>query len=140
MAIPCSIVFVLIFSVSSKPNTDSYEAESFIQSALQYTTSCQNSFQYMSVQDLVFLCNNQGTCSDGRDSCSVLNDTLKGLLAESWPVGKDFPTKAYKLDISSQSGGMVFIANGNATNNYKGAQQLLSQGSISINIAFTAYS
>ena len=134
------IVFFLLFSLSSKPQTKSYEAQSFLQAALQYTTPCEINYQYMSVQNLIFSCYNQQTCSDGTNSCSVLSGTLNYMLNTSWPIGPNFPTKGYKLEISSDSGSIVSINQSNITGTYKGAQQVLPESGISINVLFTAYS
>lgn len=134
------LVFFLLFSLSSKPQTDSYQAESFLESALQYTSSCEINYQYLSVQNLILSCYNQQQCSDGEDSCSVLGDALNGLLNASWPIGQEFPTKGYRLDITSDSGSLLSIQQGNTTSTYRGAQQTIPQPGVSINIAFTAYS
>ena len=134
------LVFFLLFSLSSKTEIQSYKAESFLQSALQYTTTCENSYQYLSIQNLVLSCYDQELCADGRDSCLVLNETLKGILNQSWPVGPDFPTKGYNLDIFSDTQPVISIQEGNKTGVYQGAQQVIPKGPISINVVFTAYS
>lgn len=134
------LVFFLIFSLSNKPRAESEQAKSFLQSTLQYTTTCEISFKHLSVQDLIFSCYNQETCSGGEDSCSVLSDTLKGIIDESWPIGNNFLTKGYKFEVNSSTGAILSIERGNATSTYEGAQQLLPQPGAPINILFTAYS
>src|SRR3989338_10745103 len=81
------IILVFIgFSIRSpeKESVESYEVESFLQSMLQYTTSCENNIEKLPVQKLVFSCNAKEKCLDGRDSCEVLQTELESILKESW--------------------------------------------------------
>ena len=156
------IVSFLAFSLS-KPQKDmveSYEVQSFIQSVLQYTTDCEETYydlEYFSVQDLIFECLEENTCNNEIDSCVVLNTTLQEILDVSWDVGADFPTKGYELKInameeSDTSGGntdsvfaetsdseIIFLSKGNSTNQYKGSSQDFVKSGDSIEISFKAY-
>jgi len=126
----------------SKPQQDlinNYEVENFMQAFLQYTvTDCEDS-GYLSVQDLIFECNLDETCSDTKSSCEVLNDTLKGILKETWPIGEDRPNKGYELNIDTTDNPILSISEGNKTNSYKGASQVLSKRRTDFNIVFKAY-
>ena len=138
------IIFFLVFSLSDNPETESYEAESFLQSSLYYTSSCADNGKYLSVQDLVFSCYMGETCgnddgSDGEEACAVLNETMKGMLEESWQVGSDFPVKGYKLEIFSEEEVILSLEEGNITGSYKGAQQILPESRTSIKILFNLY-
>src|SRR3989338_8353081 len=64
-----------------KENVESYEVANFIQSFLDYTTKCKDSanLEYLSIQKLIFYCNNKETCLDGKDACEVLDSTLRGI-------------------------------------------------------------
>ena len=59
---------------SQKQGVESYEADSFMQAFLQYTTDCAENYEtdYLDIQDLVFECDDGNTCLDGRDACEVL--------------------------------------------------------------------
>ena len=93
------VVFFLVFSISNKgEQIDSYEAESFLQSALVYTSSCEERSQLLSIQDLIVACYDEQVCGNGQDACLVLEQTLTGITEESWNVGSDFPVKGYKLE------------------------------------------
>ena len=122
-----------------KEIVESYEIEGFIQVFLQYTTDCRDNLEYLSIKKLIFDCNDGRTCLDGRDTCEVLNSTLTNIIKESWKVEGDRPVKGYGLHITSDGEEMLFIEEGNVTNNYKGAVQDFSRSGSSIEISFMAY-
>ena len=132
------ILFFLVFSLSDKNQVESYEAESFLQSMLQHTSSCQIGSKWLDVQDLIVACNDGKTCSSEEDACGVLNETVKDLVEESWSVGPDFPAKGYKISAFSGELGIFSIEKGNSTNSYKGAQQIIPE-SIAIKVLFNVY-
>lgn len=133
------IIFFLVFSLSEKTETESYEAESFLQSSLYYTSSCADNEEYLPVQDLVFSCYTKERCDNEEEACDVLNETLKGILEESWQTGEDFPVKGYKLEIFSEEETIISLEEGNVTGSYKGAQQILPESRTSIKILFNLY-
>ena len=132
------LIFFLVFSLSDRAETESYESESFLQSSLYYTSSCSDNGELLPVQDLVFSCYREEECENGEEACAVLNETLKGILEESWQVGEDFPVKGYKLEIFSEEENILSIREGNITSSSKGAQQLLPKG-IPIRVSFNLY-
>jgi len=134
-----SVILLAFLGFSlSKPQVDlleSYEVENFLQASLQYTTDCEKRFaDFASIQDLVFECDLDNNCLDERSSCVVLNDTLRGLLMNVWPVGEDRPSKGYELTISVEDGSeyklISSIKEGNITRGYKGAIQPLPKSNI----------
>jgi hypothetical protein len=139
-------VILLIFlgfsmRTSQKEIVENYEAESFIQAFLQYTTDCRDSgdLEYFSIRRLIFYCDNEEMCLDERDSCEVLNSTLKEIVEETWKIEGDRPVKGYELKIVSNEVEMLLLKEGNITNNYKGSMQDFSKGGNSIEIFFNAY-
>src|SRR3989339_747749 len=77
------LVFLgLTLSVSQKDTVESYEVESFIQASLQYTTTCKDYLEYLSVQKLIFDCKNGRMCVEGGSACEVLEKTLSGIIEE----------------------------------------------------------
>ncbi len=138
-----AIVFLIFlgFSLknSEKEATESYEVQSFIQSSLKYTSDCKNHFGHHNVQDLIFECNSGVECTDGRDTCEVLNSTINQIADESWDVGENTPTKGYKLEIITGDSLMVNITKGNETRNLKGSFQEFSKGGELFQIYFTVY-
>ena len=91
------------------------------------------------MQELVFECDDQGICLDQREACNVLNETLKEIVSESWPIGENRPVKGYELKINVNDNEMLFIREGNITSSFKGSLQSFSRGSSSIDISFRAY-
>ena len=124
---------------SQKENVESYEIDSFIQAFLQYTTDCKDldNLKYRSVQNLIADCSDNEKCFNGRETCDVLNSTLKGIVEESWKVVGDRPVKGYELEIKSDETEILLIKKGNVTKNYKSSMQPL--GKKDIDIFFTAY-
>lgn len=126
------LLVFLAFSLS-KPKTEateSYEVNSFLQSTLQYTTACQTSSgikKFNTIQDLVFECDLKNKCSNEEDSCKILNETLTGLLKESWPTGENRPNKGYELIINSEEELILNIQEGNLTKNCRGSSQSFSK-------------
>ena len=136
-------VILLVFLAISLNNSEEEalgdnEVKSFIQSFLSYTTSCaEYSADYYSIQKLITECVNYGSdCLDGRETCDVLNSTLKGIVEESWPVRENTPLKGYELLITVDDELLISFEEGNKTFNNKGSPQPFPH---SIDIYFTAY-
>ena len=134
------LIFFLVFSLSDEPVTNSYETESFLQAALAYTSSCEDRNNFLPVQGLIVSCYNEARCDDEKDACVVLNETLKGILEESWQVGSDFPAKGYNLEVFTSEEQILSIEKGNIPGNYKGAQQVLPYSGAQISVLFNVYS
>lgn len=135
------LVVFLSFSLkkSGKEAVESYEVNSFIQSLLQYTTDCKNDLEFLSVQKLIFDCNDEGICLDERDSCDVLNSTLKDIMNKSWHVGTDRPIKGYEIVILTKGKELLAIREGNSTNNYEGSLQDFSRKGEDYEISLKTY-
>lgn len=133
----------LAFSLNKHQSAvESYQAESFVQSVIQYTTQCKDYYGFVSVGDLVSMCQSGSPCvNDGSDSCQVLNSTLKGILDTAWPVGKGSPYKGYSLEISSNNAKTpILVKAGNVTSNSEGAIQPFPVRNGVINVTFVVYS
>lgn len=125
-----TLVFLAISLNKPKTEIESYEVNSFLQSTLQYTTPCQSSSGikgYNSIQDLVFECELENKCLDGKESCKILNETLTDLLKESWQPGEDRPNKGYELTINSEELPILVIKEGNITKSCKSSSQSFSK-------------
>lgn len=125
---------------STKDTVESYEVQSFIQSFLQYTTDCRDrTNDLLTVRELILECNDQEKCSNGEDTCVILNSVIGGITNESWKVGEDRPIKGYELNISSQEKSILTISDGVQTENSKGAPQNFVKSGEKIFIYFKAY-
>jgi len=131
-----AVIFLIFVGFSiRKPSVEpkeSYQVDSFLQAALQYTTSCALGYEpnYLEIRKLISACNDREICLNGEDSCVVLRITLAEILEKSWPVGEESHIKGISLNITSISGGgkIMEIKDGNLTNNYRGAIQSLPEG------------
>ena len=129
------ILFMLSFSLrsSNKENVESYEIDSFITSSLQYSTDCEVNSKGTSVEDLIYECSDNTSCDDERNSCEVLNSTLKDIVYGSWKTGEERVVKGYNFVVSESGAEMVSFFEGNETRNYKGGIHSLP-GSIEISL------
>lgn len=143
MIIVAVVLLIFIgFSLRNQEDeaVESYEVDSFIQAFLQYTTDCADGYEprYHSIRKLIVSCNNQEKCLDKRETCEVLEFTLKGIIKETWKIKGDRPVKGYDLKIISDKDKIILnISDGNITKNYKGSIQSL--GKEDIDIFFSAY-
>ena len=136
------LLIFLGFSLRNQQDeaVENYEVDSFIQAFLQYTTDCAEGYEprYHSIRKLIVSCNNQEKCLDERNTCEVLEFTLKGIIEETWKIEGDRPIKGYNLNILSDDNNVILnISDGNITQNYKGSMQSL--GKEDIDIFFSAY-
>lgn len=135
------ILFFLVFALKrdSGENVQSYEVDNFIQSMLQYTTTCDNYFGNYSIQELIFQCENGKDCLNEQNSCDILNSTVRGILQTSWDFGESSPIKGYDFDLSANADEILQFLEGNKTNNYKSALQEFTKGSYSVRISMQVY-
>jgi hypothetical protein len=137
------ILLVLLSFLLRKPdngNVENYQVESFIQSALQYTSSCENQIEFLSVQDLIVSCQSGNTCLDGQNSCDILNDTMGNLIKNAWKVNNQSAVKGYKLGVVTGNTGIFMIQEGNETRNYVSGLQDFSVSGEDYEISLSVYS
>ncbi|NCN51733.1 hypothetical protein GW931_01860 [archaeon] len=131
------LVFISIsLSNNSSSESQSYKSEAFVQSYLQFTTTCEKNTRVQSNLELIKLCKNSGTCDDGTLACKVLNETSKDILESAWKVGEDFPVKGYEFSIFSQGNPLLEISKGNKTSESRGSSQVFSE---ELQIDFISY-
>jgi len=137
------ILLVLLgFLLKSNPNeaVNSYEVESFIQASLQYTTGCENQLEFLSIKNLIVSCKEGETCLDEKNSCDVLNETLKGIIENAWNVKEGSAVKGYKLEVKVNGEGQFAIKKGNETRNYRGSWEDFAVGSDNYEVLLNVYS
>ena len=134
------LVFLGFFLSNQKAQiVKSYEAESFVIASLQYSTECRDYYGYLSVKNLIFMCNSGTPCKDGENSCEILNSTLNGILNQSWKVGKESPIQGYELNITSNTGNVFSAFEGNITRNSEGTLQPFTKAGASVNVLFNVF-
>lgn len=132
MIIVAIIILIFVSLSLTKPKTEaieSYEVESFLQALLQYTTDCEYNYEYLSVQKLISRCQTNSKCLDERETCGVLNATIKDILNKAWKI-ENRPPAGYIFTITSGEEEMISISKGNQTGNYKGAVQRYKESDI----------
>ena len=136
-----AIIILVLFSVSlrSKGNIqESYETDNFMQAFLQYTTECSVGYNsnYLDVRRLIRKCaeDSDSKCLNDKDTCFVLNQTVTGILEQSWQVGEEWPYKGYNFTINYEDLEVLSISKGVSTINYKGSSQNLDQIDIFLKI------
>jgi hypothetical protein len=136
------IMIILLWFMLVNPNqtaVENFEVESFIQSALQYTTSCESQIEFLSVQDLIIACEESDKCLDGKDSCIALNETLATMMDNSWIVSEQSAIKGYKLNTYTDNKETLMLKKGNETTNYKGAFQDFARAGSDYKISLNVY-
>lgn len=136
------LLVLLVFSLNKpeKEAVESFEVGSFINTFLQYTTDCAETYEpnYANVQKLISNCNSGEFCLDGRNACEALNSTLNNIIKKSWKTGEESPIKGYELKIISSGVESLILKDGNETNNYKSDFVSLS-GSGKPEVYFSVY-
>ena len=133
------LIFLSIYFRSTNEDiTESFEVEAFIQSILQYSTTCEMDYSgnYRDVRRLLFDCKANKHCFDERDSCVVLNDTIYEILEGSWEIGPDLPNKGYLLNATVEGEELVGFKKGNETNTNKGTSQAFPE---ELDVIFVLY-
>jgi hypothetical protein len=135
------LLVLLSFFIKNPSNevVNNYEVGSFIQSAMQYTSNCEDTVEFLAVQDLIVACGDKVICVDSKDSCEVLNETIKSLIEKGWNVGNQSAVKGYKFSISEDGQGTLLIKGGNETINYKGTVQPFAKEGKSYEVLLNVY-
>lgn len=135
-----SVIFLAFLGLSlsdrEKDSVESYEVESFVQSFLQYSSDCKKGNKNLEISDLIKECSNDQICSDGKEACKILEETLEGISEAGWNPSQENPVKGYELKINSLDENIINITKGNFTANSKGAIQFLENN---VEITFKAY-
>lgn len=133
------ILLSFILTNSEGSAVESYEVESFIQSMLQYTTSCENQLEFLSFQKLIAYCENEGICLNGENSCEILNSTTKEIIETGWNVNEQSAIKGYEFKISTEEKELFLLQEGNKTTSYKGSFQDFARSGEEYGISLTIY-
>jgi len=145
MVIVAIILVIILGFTLRKPSSakttfqTSYQAESFTQTLLQYTTDCTSGQEYLNMQDIIISCNNNEQCDDGRTSCSVLEAVLRKIIDKSWNVGTDSSVKGYDIKISTAENAIIDLNEGNKTASSRGAVQDFSRSGTDYEMTFQLY-
>ena len=136
-------IFILIFvafmiSRPEKQAVESFEAESFVQSLLQYTTDCRDNLEFLSIESLINKCQKKEKCLDERDTCNVLEKNIKEIISKSWDI-QNSPIKGYSLAILSNKQELLKVQEGNSTSNSIGAVQSFVRSGIPTEINFEVF-
>jgi len=81
-----SVVFLVFLGISLRKNvadvTESRDVYQFLESSMEYTTSCVTSFypDYRKLGELFDECLSGNNCLDGEESCDILNETLGNII------------------------------------------------------------
>lgn len=136
-------IFILIFmgfmiSRPEKQAVESFEAESFVQSLLQFTTDCRDNLEFLSLESLINKCQKKEKCLDERETCEVLEKNIKEIISKSWNL-ENSAVKGYDLTITSNKQELLKIQDGNSSSNSVGAVQSFVRSGISTEIEFEVF-
>ncbi len=137
-------VIILVFlwfllSSNGGQELESFEAESFTKSVLQFTTECgQFRESHVEIKELVFDCYQQTECLSGENACDVLEKNLEGMMDESWEVGVRGIEGVY-LNISVNGEEIYYYEEGNGTINSRGYSKKVSKPRQDAEVVFKIY-
>ena len=135
------LLIFLWFALTDRDETslDDYKTESFLQSALQYTTECEGSNGFYEINELSFECDKRRSCLNGKDSCEILNTTIREMLEAAWKG--ESSVKGYSLNITSDGNELMpaFVW-GNLTGSSRGAREEFPKPGTLIGFVFKIYS
>jgi hypothetical protein len=128
-----AVIFIVLVSVyirKPQEKTVDFQANSFLQALLQYTTTCQEeNYENLTIQELLSKCESGNPCYyRNMDPCIILNSTIRGVIDASWKTGVTSPIKGYSFTINISKDGkseeeILNIREGVVTNNYRGGEQ-----------------
>lgn len=107
------VIGLVFLTISLRNNGKANEGtsvilDSFLKSVSYYTTDCEiPATNYRNIEELTADCYNNELCGDGRSSCEVLENTLKGILESSFVVSNKSYITYYKLEINSTTGDLI---------------------------------
>ena len=137
-----SVILLFFLGISlqnKKTGIESQDVEDFISSFLPYTTDCKVKTKNVSVRNLIFECADERVCINGKNSCDVLENTLRGIVDVSWNIGDQNPNKGYILKILSNGLEILSFEEGNLTGVYKGSLQNFAKAGNTVDITFRVY-
>ncbi len=137
------VILLIILGISigrdDRDVTQHFELESFLQSSLEITTTCENNFEPLSLREVIFLCDQEDSCFDNIPACESLQNVIKGILETSFPVGDERPIKGYEFNITSQGMHLFYEEDGNKTRQTKASKQTFVRRSRQFEIIFVTY-
>jgi hypothetical protein len=137
-----TVVILVFFSISLNKkedlNLNNQEPANFLNSLVDYTTTCETSYgNFISMKKLVDYCNEGKRCNEEIDSCALLNETVQEILSSSFRVGENWPTKGYSLKILIEGRRLYIFEDGNKTSTRQGSTQKYDGG---VDFNFEVYS
>lgn len=126
------VVIGVIFLVLSLDNPASIEKSKdisrLLDSVMEYSSECTHdnyNVNYRNVRDLLKSCYSEAgkKCSDGKEVCSVLNETLKGIFDDSLGIGEESKKKGYlfraefSLNATENGKEILRLGKGNCSSN-----------------------
>ena len=135
-----ALVFLVISLRKPVEVRESVNVEDFLYSSLYFTTSCQQETGVYDFRDVIKACYHNEKCSDGKDSCEVLNETSASLIEAGFKFGEEAEYKAYAFKIRAGNSSLVYLSKGNYTGTKTGGQVSVPMLGESFNIQLELYS
>jgi len=96
------IIGMVVLGISLRKTTTvetSKKYDNYLSAMMGYTTDCtsSNGIKEYNVEEILKECLNKRTCSDGKESCEVLNKTISEMLRATNPISEESITSSYKF-------------------------------------------
>lgn len=130
------VALVIFLGIFLRRGSDAGEKESreiyqFLESMMQYTSSCSTSYEpdYSDIGELIEKCySGLGRCTSGREPCEVLKEEIGGIIDASFFVSGEGAVKGYEFksvftsNLSEEE--IIFISAGNCSSAFRGSEIL----------------
>jgi hypothetical protein len=131
------LIFLAIFLRQDpvETNRESRDIYMFLESMMEKTTECETGFSgnFIKMSDLVGECQEKDFCLDGRNSCEVLESSLKEEIGNAWSVSEEGFVKGYEfssvfnLNLNQTGEEFFLIEEGECLESLRGAEYLTSK-------------
>jgi len=130
------LIFLAFYLTKEKKPLESNQVGNFLQASMEYTSNCRDNLGYKQIKELILDCERERVCLDERNTCEVLENTLKEMTKTSWDVSPERPVKGYEMNITIADETIIYIKEGNKTNIYEGSREIFPHD---IEVLFNVY-
>jgi hypothetical protein len=132
-----TVVFIVFLGISLRSDSGNLDLESrevyqFLESMMEHTSDCAINYEpaYSELSELLRDCHSNSAlkCTNGEKACEVLEESISGLLGNSWEVGEDRSVKGYSFKseyrTNSTQEEILEIESGDCSGSLKGSEYI----------------
>jgi hypothetical protein len=116
------VFMVFYFSKPKEVSFNSQEVSSFLEALLQTKTTCEDLFEFKSVQEVIVMCERKENCLLGEDACEVMENYVSEIIKKSFRVEQSY-VKGYLVEIYGKEEKLFEESFGNKSLNIKSSNK-----------------